>query len=376
MKRRAKRKKRPSFRIVAAVCLVLAAAAVAYAVTRGPSWASLSEHARTALAQVQAAGGRAVAGALPADGGIEVWFAPATPANPQGIDDRLVSFLQGAQRSIRAAFYDLELQAVADALIERKRAGIAVALVSDSHYEDREAVQSCIRAGIQVVFDKRGPFMHNKFCIVDGQWVWTGSTNATYNCMYRNNNNSVVIGSSALAGNYAAEFSEMFDDKRFGGRSPRNTAQPVVTVGSISIENYFAPEDEPEAQIVSEIGQARRTIDFMAFSFTSEPIAQAVAERLTQRVRVRGLFEARNAGARYCRDDFLASHGAEIHVDTNPYSMHHKVFILDGETVITGSYNFSKNAAEKNDENVIIIHDARIAQSYTLEFEALIQQAR
>lgn len=376
MKRRAKRKKRLSFRLVAAVCLVLAIAAAVYLVTRDVSWASLGERAQTALGGVQNASDRTLLGDLPPDGAIEVWFAPANPANPRGIDDRLISFLHGARTSIHGAFYDLELQAIADALIERKQAGVEVALVSDSHYKDREAMRSCIRAGIPIVFDKREPFMHDKFCVVDGQWVWTGSTNATYNCMYRNNNNSVLIGSRALAGNYAAEFGEMFSGKRFGGRLPRNTPQPVLTAGSITIENYFAPEDKPEAEIIAELHDAGRTIDFMAFSFTSEPIAEAVAARLAQGVRVRGLFEARNAASRYSRDDFLAARGAEVHMDTNPYSMHHKVFILDGRTVITGSYNFSKNAAEKNDENVLIIRDPGIARSFTDEFERLIQQTR
>lgn len=372
MKRRTKRKTRSIWRLIVAVCFTLAVAAT-YLAVREVSWTSLGERARAVLAGVQDAGGHAFLGELPGEGGIEVWFAPANPANPQGLDDRLDSFLHGARKSIHAAFYDLELQAIADVLIERKQAGVEVALVSDSHYKDREAMQSCIRAGIPVIFDKREPFMHDKFCIVDGQWVWTGSTNATYNCLYRNNNNSVLIGSRALAGNYAAEFSEMFSERRFGGRSPRNTPQPVVSVGSITIENYFAPEDEPEAEIVSELRGTQRTIDFMAFSFTSEPIAEAVAARLAQGVRARGLFEARNAADRYSRDDFLAAHGAEVHMDSNPYSMHHKVFILDGRTVITGSYNFSKNAAKKNDENVLVIHDPGIARSFTDEFEKLIQ---
>jgi len=58
-------------------------------------------------------------------------------------------------------------------------------------------------------------------------------------------------------------------------------------------------------------------------------------------------------------------------MDTNPYTMHHKVFVVDGSTVITGSYNFSNAADESNDENVVIIHNAEVAQYYTEEFEML-----
>jgi phosphatidylserine/phosphatidylglycerophosphate/cardiolipin synthase-like enzyme len=55
--------------------------------------------------------------------------------------------------------------------------------------------------------------------------------------------------------------------------------------------------------------------------------------------------------------------------------MHHKVIILDGSIVITGSYNFSASAAEKNDENVLIIHSPEIAATYLEEFERVVQQA-
>jgi len=248
---------------------------------------------------------------------------------------------------------------------------VAVRLVSDSNYEDREAIQSCIRAGIPVVFDNREAFMHNKFCVVDGRCVWTGSANLTENDLYRNNNNALMIDSPELAQDYAAEFSEMFVKKKFGGRSPENTPYPIVNVAGIAIECYFSPEDHPQKAIIREIRESRTRIDFLAFSFTSKPIAEAMADQIKNGVRVRGVVEARNASSESCMDEYLRTHGAEVHPDANDYNMHDKVMILDGETVITGSYNFSKSAEKKNDENVLIIHDAGIAETYTREFESL-----
>jgi phosphatidylserine/phosphatidylglycerophosphate/cardiolipin synthase-like enzyme len=52
-------------------------------------------------------------------------------------------------------------------------------------------------------------------------------------------------------------------------------------------------------------------------------------------------------------------------------TMHHKVFIIDNKTVITGSYNPTKNANERNDENILIIHDKKIAEKYLKEFERI-----
>ncbi len=309
---------------------------------------------------------------LRADGSIRVFFAPAASLDPWGIDKRIVQLIRDAQHSIDCAFYELQLAAVSDALVERHRAGVTVRIVSDSHYESRPAVQACIRAGIPIVFDQRSAFMHNKFCVVDGIHVWSGSTNITENCMYRNNNNAVWVVSPELAANFTTEFKEMFLDRKFGPRSPRNTPHPVLMVDGIVIENYFAPEDGVRREIISEIEDARQRIDFMVFAFTCRDIAQALTARMAAGVKVRGLIEARNAGSRHSQHRFLEQHGAEIHLDKNPFNMHHKVMILDRKTVITGSYNFSKNADTQNDENVVIIHDPGVAEIYLGEMESLL----
>ncbi len=302
---------------------------------------------------------------------IQAFFAPANKLSPWGMDDKLLALLAQATRSIDAAFYELQLQKAADTLILQHQKGISVRLVSDSNYEDREAMQSCIRAGIPVVFDEREAFMHNKFCVVDERLVWTGSANLTENDLYRNNNNALLIVSPELAKDYAAEFSEMFLKKKFGARSPYNTPYPLLEVSGIAIECYFSPEDHPQREILREIAETRTRLDFLAFSFTSKPIAEAIADRMKDGVQVRGVVEARNAASKDSMDDYLRKQGADVHPDANEYNLHHKVMILDGKTVITGSYNFSKSAETKNDENVLIIHDAGMAETYTREFESL-----
>lgn len=368
----ARNKKRRTRRVQAAVALLAAVIGLGYSAAR--VWPE-GELARWLTPVREAVSGLAASGdaALNGPGGapVQVFFAPVAQLNPSGVDDHLVALIDGAQDHVLAAFYDLELEMVADALARKHEAGRQVALVTDSHYEDRPALRRCIDAGVPVVFDERSPYMHNKFCVVDGRWVWTGSTNITSNGMYRNNNNALLLLSAQLAANYTLEFVEMFEEHEFGKRSPRNTRHPVVVVDGISIECYFAPEDGVEKEIVAEVNAAARTVDFMAFSFTSEPIAEALAERISEGVRVRGLFEARNANSRYCRDDYLGGKGAEVRMDKNKYTMHHKVIIVDAKTVVTGSYNFSKSANTKNDENVLIVHDSGLAARYTEEFETL-----
>ena len=304
---------------------------------------------------------------------IAVYFAPAPLDTPGGVDDALLAFLQGAKKSLFCAFYELQWNEAAKVLIAQHRAGVTVKIVSDSDYATREAVQACIDAGIPIIFDKRNAFMHNKFCVADGARVWTGSTNVTQNCLYRNDNNALMIASPELAADFTAEFGEMFADRKFGPRSPKGTTYPVVVVDGTSIECYFAPEDQVQEQIVSEIDAADRSVDVMAFSFTSDDIAEALARRLNKGIKVRGLFEASNANSLYSDDDFLARQGAQIVMDRNARFMHNKVIIIDGETVITGSYNFSNAADRDNDENALILHSPEVAKRYTQQFERLIK---
>ena len=305
-------------------------------------------------------------------GEIAVFFAPRKSTDPTGIDDAFLDFLDSAKTSIHGAFFELEFPAAAKALIAKQQAGLEVEIVSDSDYADREAIQSCIRAGIPVVFDDRKPFMHDKFCIVDARSVWTGSTNITENCLYRNDNNSVRVTSQKLAADYEAEFEEMFQDRKFGKASPRNTPFPEILIGDTRVECYFAPEDGVQQKIVDEIDAAQKTIDFMAFTFTSSEIAKAMAGRVKEGVDVRGIFDARGAASDYSQDAYLAKQGAQVCVGRNHYTMHNKVIIIDGETVITGSYNFSKSAETRNDENVLIIHSPVIAEKYVQKFESLL----
>lgn len=303
---------------------------------------------------------------------VQVFFAPECLHPGQDCAGALLAFIGSAQKSILCAFYDFELEPPARALVDKFRAGVRVAVVSDSDYQRRAGIRVCLDAGVPVVFDGRTSLMHNKFCVVDGSRVWTGSTNVTSNCMYRNNNNAVLLESPEAALNFTREFDEMFSRRRFGQGSPPDTPYPAVTVAGTTIETYFAPEDHVERAVVSHLRETQKTIDFMAFSFTSVPIAQAMAEELSEGTRVRGVVERRNAGASHCRDDFLRQRGAEVFLDTNPDTMHHKVIVVDERLVMTGSYNFSANAEKRNDENLVVLHNPGIARRFVEEFESLI----
>jgi phosphatidylserine/phosphatidylglycerophosphate/cardiolipin synthase-like enzyme len=302
-----------------------------------------------------------------------------------GLDEELASVIEQAEVSVDLIAYDLDLARVADALIAAHRDGVRVRVVIESDNADEEAVADLRGAGISLVEDERSSgLMHNKFAVIDGQWVWTGSWNMTENGTYRNNNNVVLIGSTALAENYTAEFEEMFAGQ-FGPTSPDDTPNPrvVITVEvgegqkrQVKVENHFAPEDEVAAQIIEEIENAQSRIRFMAFTFTSAEIADAMLERARAGVAVQGVIESRNAGRDYSQYNRLRATAHDVLPDGNPYIMHHKVIIIDDATVILGSYNFTASAEDANDENTLIIHDPEVAALFVAEFGRVYEQAR
>ncbi len=287
-----------------------------------------------------------------------------------GLDERLAEAIDEAQKSVDVAAYEFNLTRVAEALIAAHQGGVHVRLVTDTDNVDESAVLSLRQAGIAVVDDDRGGLMHNKFVVIDESVVWTGSWNLTDNGTYRNNNNAVMLRSVRLAENYAAEFEEMFSDRAFGPDSPSDTPHPKLKISGVAMENYFAPEDEVAEKLISLLEGAQSSIRFMAYSFTDDDIAQTMRNRAKAGVVVQGVFETRGADSEYSEYGKLKKvAGVEVRRDGNPYIMHHKVIIIDDQTVVLGSYNLSASADERNDENVLIVHSAEFATPYLNEFQ-------
>jgi len=284
-----------------------------------------------------------------------------------------VDLIDSAQDNIYMAVYDLDLESVADALTRASDRGVNITMIMDNTQAEREASMcNCLQEkGIPLVLDRsKSDFMHNKVIVVDGKKVWTGSTNPTQNGVNKNNNNALVIESEELAENYIAEIEEMWCQYELGERKVTPTPHPDFEIGGVRVENYFAPEDDVEEEILSELDSAESSIRFMTFTFTSDPIEEKLIEKSEDGVDVKGIFESRQT-SRYAAYGPLCDSGITVIKDKNGYTMHHKVFIIDNITTITGSFNPTKHANEDNDENILIIHDSAVSQEYLEEFDNL-----
>ena len=305
---------------------------------------------------------------------------PDKAAERQGsLDEELTAFINGARRTVDVAIYQLDLPNVTQALLEAKKRGCKVRVVTDIDIledpKENPAFKKLQAAKITVVAGNPNAIMHNKFVVVDEEAVWTGSWNFTENDTYRYNNNALLIRSPELARNYTVVFEKMWGDKKFGRQRKAGGTTPILEIAGARVENYFAPEDQVASKIVARLKKAQKSIVFMAFSFTDDDIGEAVLSRAKAGVKVRGVFERTGSETEYSEYGRMKRAKLDVLQDGNPYLMHHKVFIVDETTVIVGSFNFSKNAEEENDENLLIIDDAALAQAFLAEFERVYAQA-
>ncbi len=297
-----------------------------------------------------------------------------------GIDQALVAALDAARDTIDIAAFELNSDPIADALLEAHHRGVALRIVTDDEHgladADDPQLPELRAAGIPLVDDARSGLMHNKFVILDGQTVWTGSWNFTVNGAYRNNNNVLVMQSAPIAAAYQAEFDEMFLRGEFGTRSSDDGIIHVDFAGG-QAQILFAAEGDEITTLSAEIARAEQSIRFMTFVFSLEELAAAMLERMdTHDVTLKGVFEDRNSTAAWSQLPALHCAGADLRQDGNRYVMHHKVIIIDDDTVITGSFNFSNNAARSNDENIVIIRHPTIAALYLEEWRQIWDSAK
>ena len=294
-----------------------------------------------------------------------------------GPDEQLAQAIENARLSVDVAIYDLNLWSVRDALLSAHRSGVQVRVVTESDNLDEQEVQELKQAGIQVLGDRQEGLMHDKFVVIDRLEVWTGSMNFTTGGGYLDNNNLLRVQSSKVAEDYTHEFEQMFVDDRFGSAKTSGTPNPQVTINGSLVEVYFSPEDGTLEHILEAVNSAQESIYFLAYSFTSDALAQALVERAQSGVKVAGVFDEdqyhSNEGTEF---DRLRSAGLDVRLDGNLRLMHHKVILIDGQVLITGSYNFSNNAEHNNDENTLIIHNQDIVSKYLVEYQQIYAQAQ
>jgi phosphatidylserine/phosphatidylglycerophosphate/cardiolipin synthase-like enzyme len=153
-------------------------------------------------------------------------------------------------------------------------------------------------------------------------------------------------------------------------------SMPSATITPSAVAMCFTPGENCTDAIVQALGDAERTILVQAYSFTSAPIAKALLDAHKRGVQVQVILDKDNRMDKYSAADFLANQGVPTTIDAAHAIVHNKIIIIDGEMIITGSFNFTKAAQEKNAENLLIIWDPALAAQYTQKWQAHAQHSQ
>jgi phosphatidylserine/phosphatidylglycerophosphate/cardiolipin synthase-like enzyme len=136
------------------------------------------------------------------------------------------------------------------------------------------------------------------------------------------------------------------------------------------IEVHFSPKGGCTEAIVQELNAAKATIIVQAYSFTSDSIAKALVDAHKRGVDIQVVLDKGQRGEKYSSADFVLHAGIPVWIDAKHAIAHNKVMVIDGATVITGSFNFTKNAEESNAENLLVIRSPELAAQYAANWHA------
>jgi phosphatidylserine/phosphatidylglycerophosphate/cardiolipin synthase-like enzyme len=312
------------------------------------------------------------------NGAIQVWF-----TDPEGIRsspeplDALLEAVNSAQKSLDIAIYNFSEPSLANALIRAKNRGVQVRLVMESDNLPKPVPQRLLSANIPIKGDGLDSLMHDKFMVVDGKTLLVGSANFTDNGLNTDNNFIVQIDNPDLAEAYSQEFESMFSEKHFGDTDLQSSLRTDFKPGGIPVEVYFSPEDGISHHLLDLVGQANKSVHFLAYTFTLDELGQELVDKHQSGVDVRGVFEGDMLpGSTGSEFDLFRRAGMDVRLDGNYGLMHEKLMVIDGETVALGSYNFTRAADDRNDENILIIHDPLLACFFEVEFRDIFDNSQ
>jgi len=321
----------------------------------------------------------------------------------EAVDDTLIAYIDRAKQSIDIAIYNFNndgLSNISTALNNASARGVLIRLIYcgtsanmgvadlDSEINTLQGPDSTTRDGI----------MHNKFMIIDANSanaadpvVWTGSFNWTDGNMNTDANNVIIIQDQSLARTYRLEFEEMWGSTgsspnaaigKFGKDKVNNTPHQLK-IGGKWVECYFSPGDNVNVEITNRINSAQHDLEGAVMTVTRKEMAYAISDAVAAGARAYFLANSFSnliiSGTTTDSTIYktLKSVCSELGDYTGDGIMHNKYLIVDqGNTssdplVVTGSHNWTASANNYNDENILVIHDATLANIYYQNFRKI-----
>ncbi len=307
------------------------------------------------------------------------------------VDDELVKLIDGAERYMYLSVYNFNKTSVVQAVLRAYQRNIDVRVVGDIDEFYTSGYQSMYVNNINMTLGNANGIQHDKFAVVDDKYVFMGTGNISDTDMVRNNNNWYIIQNDTIVKLYKDEFLQMHNGLFASQKRQRNATTSVVMNNSV-LELYFSPYQGDEAmdRIINLVESATTSIHYMIFANTHDELDAAMVKMARQKgIPVYGIHDStfiigvseeapklysagfNNNGSMNPTGPFVRWDGNEnTSVKNNPAhggKMHCKTVLVDAGTpnarMATGSFNWSNNAINNNDENVIIVNQARVVNT-------------
>ncbi len=318
---------------------------------------------------------------------------------------RLTAFIRAARQSLDFAVYDMRFSdplkaSLSSALRERAEAGVKIRFCYDGDKPSPPNVaagQDPAPSGTGAFVQSLGypwrriagmKLMHSKFILRDGQSVWTGSTNLTDDGFVSMENNVVEIDSQALANYYAEDFEQLWEKENFENTGEIHTEPvPVNFAGQPGeVRVMFSPGCglEIDSEIARRVRSAQRRVRICSLLINSGTLINELGNLLRRGgVALDGIYDRTQMSDVYRQwkevpqnrwkigalQEIIALAGL-VGKNSTPYTptgrhnfMHNKILLID-DTVVTGSFNFSRSA-QFNAENILFIESELLADTYS-----------
>ncbi|MFL6526507.1 MAG: phospholipase D-like domain-containing protein [Chthoniobacterales bacterium] len=341
----------------------------------------------------------------PAMDSIAVFFLAQDEQASRDVMERLVTFISAARSTLDLALYDMRLSdglkaQLHEALNERTKAGVQVRICCDGdkpQHPDTAAGQDPAAPGTSAQIASLGfpwrqiggmKLMHHKFIVRDASSVWTGSLNFTDDAFTLMENNVVTIDSPEIATAYAEDFEDIWRRENFENTGEIKTSDVQLTFAGApaNVRVMFSPGCglQIDEEVARRVRNAQQRVRICSLLINSGTLIGAVAELIgAQRVKIDGIYDRTQMEDVYRQWETVPSNRWKIPAlkeiiaraglvgkKSTPYTptgrhdfMHNKVLVID-DTVITGSYNFSRSA-QFNAENILFIESAALAARYS-----------
>lgn len=320
-----------------------------------------------------------------ADGAIKVHYTDFTKtlkpskACTTQVCREFTGLINGANESIDIAAYGYdEIPDITSALKRAKSRGVKIRFIYDSnfdpsrnHYKDNSIIATLAdihRSDVTESKTQSNMLMHNKFVIFDRSIVWTGSMNLSRTGTSGYDvNDIVIVKSKEVANLYTHEFEQMLGGK-FHTKKEKLNLNNKFMIGDSLVEVYFSPKYHTSTRIIELIKSAKKYIYIPAFLITHTEISNELVAAKNRGVDVRIIIDANSTGTRNSKHALLRKSGILLKTENYAGKLHSKTIIIDDEYLITGSMNFSNSGENKNDENLLVIKNSKIAKAHKAFF--------